>query len=306
MQLYNLKTWAEGEQTLYEAQVIKRPSKYIKTPYVADVSLLDPVSKVGMVEDGEKEQQTVLAHSASLGCCGLADKDAHVLMTKMKADKNPKGKEKCAYRICLAVIPYCENGVQKETIVGIHPKLAEELVENALYHNCLSKLQNISNLKREVSIRIGDKVNSRFDFTGVDDNNIPFILEVKNVPLADFEDVTSKDKKKMDFTGRDYNSKVSYFPDGYRKKSADPVSPRALKHIRELEIICNETKVRCILCFVIQRTDIDRFTTSQIDMEYKNAVKQAANNGVEIYTLVVEWRRDGTAHFVRDDLPILL
>jgi hypothetical protein len=41
-------------------------------------------------------------------------------------------------------------------------------------------------------------------------------------------------------------------------------------------------------------------------MEYKHAVKQAANNGVEIYTLVVEWRRDGTAYFVRDDLPILL
>ena len=203
-------------------------------------------------------------------------------------------------------MPYFDNGIEKETIVGIHPRLAEELVEQSIYKNCFSKLRDVNSLKREVTIRIKDRVNSRFDFTGIDYNNNPFILEVKNVPLADYEDVTSKERKKMDFTGRKYNSKVAYFPDGYRKKSTDPVSPRALKHIRELEIICKETKVRCILCFVIQRIDIDRFTTSQIDIEYKNAVKQAADNGVEIFTLVVEWKRDGTAHFVRDDLPILL
>jgi len=111
----------------------------------------------------------------------------------------------------------------------------------------------------------------------------------------------------MNFEGRDFCSKVAYFPDGYRKKSTDTVSPRALKHIRELEAIhTSNPKIRCILCFVIQRADVNRFTTSVIDPEYKAAVKKAHNSGVEILTLVVKWTREGQAQFLRDDLPIHL
>ena len=150
-------------------------------------------------------------------------------------------------------------------------------------------------------------VDSRFDFSGIDSNHNPFIMEIKNVPLADYEDISSKERKKMKFEGRDFNSKVAYFPDGYRKKTTDTVSPRALKHIRELEIIkINTPNTRCILCYVIQRADVNRFTTSIIDPEYKSAVKQAYESGVEIITMVIKWTRDGKAHFVRDDLPILL
>jgi DNA-binding sugar fermentation-stimulating protein len=83
------------------------------------------------------------------------------------------------------------------------------------------------------------------------------------------------------------------------------VSPRALKHIRELTLIKKESKTRCIMCYVIQRTDVDKFTISVIDPEYREAVKNALESGVEIITMVVEWRRNGEAYFVRDDLPIV-
>ena len=46
---------------LIEGTVVKRPSKFIKTPYVADIIPLDSNSG------------TILGHTASLGCCGLAD-----------------------------------------------------------------------------------------------------------------------------------------------------------------------------------------------------------------------------------------
>jgi DNA-binding sugar fermentation-stimulating protein len=52
------------------------------------------------------------------------------------------------------------------------------------------------------------------------------------------------------------------------------VSPRALKHIRELTLIKRESKTRCIMCYVIQRTDVDRFQPSIIDPEYREAVKK--------------------------------
>jgi DNA-binding sugar fermentation-stimulating protein len=131
-------------------------------------------------------------------------------------------------------------------------------------------------------------------------------MEVKNVPLADYEDITSKDRKKKCYDEFEYNSKVAYFPDGYRKKVIDTVSPRALKHIKELTLIKKESKTRCIMCYVIQRTDVNRFQPSIIDPEYREAFKEAVNAGVEIITLVIQWTREGEAYFIRDDLPISL
>ena len=98
---------------------------------------------------------------------------------------------------------------------------------------------------------------------------------------------------------------MAYFPDGYRKKTTEPVSPRALKHIRELTRIKNEEiLIRCIMCYVIQRTDVNRFQPSVIDPEYRTAFYEARDAGVEVYTMVVHWTREGEAYFVRDDLPI--
>lgn len=275
--------------------VVKRPSKHIKTPYVADV----------LVEASSISSE-VLAHSASLGCCGLANAGASILMTPMPIPKSKNTKQKCQYRIYLAL--YKERG--HEMIIGIHPKLAEDLVENALKQNILSLLSNTKSYKRETKVFIEGKVDSRFDFSGVDKNDVPFIMEVKNVPLADYEDVTSKDRKKMDFSGREFANKVAYFPDGYRKKTTDPVSPRALKHIRELSYIKSTSNTRCIMCYVIQRTDVDRFTPSVIDPEYRQALKEALELGVEIITLVVKWtlnneKKEAVAEFVRDDLPVI-
>ena len=277
---------------LMEGQVIKRPSKYIKTPYVADIKCSDTLEQV-------------LGHTASLGCCGLVDVNASILMAvspvpKIKTIPKNKANMKCTHTVYLSILRNNDN----EQIIGIHPKLAEKLTETALTNNLLSRLQNIKRYRRETAIYIKDQIDSRFDFTGVDQNGIPFIMEVKNVPLADYEDVSSIDRKKMDFTGRQFDTKVAYFPDGYRKKSADPVSPRALKHIRELTLIKKETNIRCIMCYVIQRTDVNRFQPSIIDPEYREAFKQALLVGVEIITMVIRWTKEGEAYFVRDDLPI--
>lgn len=267
-------------EDLIEGQIVKRPSKLIKSPYVADANI---------------NNQEFLAHTASLGCCGLCETGSTILFAPMKNKDDPT---KCMYSAKLAII----NEKNNEIIIGIHPKLAEELVEKCLTNNYLSILKNVRAYRRETVIYVENKVDSRFDFSGVDENGVPFIMEVKNVPLADYEDICAKDRKGKCYDDREYNTKVAYFPDGYRKKNSDPVSPRALKHIKELTLIKKESKTRCIMCYVIQRTDIDRFQPSVIDAQYREAVKVALDAGVEIITLVVEWRRDGTAYFVKDDL----
>jgi len=206
---------------LIDGEVIKRPSRFIKTPYVADIKICSSSSMI-------------LGHTASLGCCGLADVGANILMAPVPKTRCLKSdKLRCEYRVYLSLIREREQ----EIIVGINPKLAENLTESALKNNLLKKLQNIRSYRKETKIYVPGLVDSRFDFTGIDENNIPFIMEVKNVPLADYEDITSKERKKLSFDNRDINSKVAYFPDGYRKKQTDTVSPRALKHITELSLI---------------------------------------------------------------------
>ena len=276
---------------LIEGEVIKRPSKYIRTPYVADIEICS-------------DSRTILGHTASLGCCGLSDVGAHILMAPVPKTKNNSSSDKlhCEYRVYLSVI----REKNSEMIVGIFPKLAEDLTESALKNNLLNRLQNIKSYKKETKIYVPGLVDSRFDFSGIDENGVPFIMEVKNVPLADYEDVTAKDRKKLCFDERDINSKVAYFPDGYRKKSTDTVSPRALKHIKELTLIKNMSKTRCIMCYVIQRTDVNRFQPSIIDPEYREAFIEAQKSGVEIITMVVYWTREGEAFFVKDDLHISL
>jgi hypothetical protein len=76
---------------------VKRPSKHIKSPYVADI-------KYGEVE--------ILGNAPALGCCGLSDSGATILMS-------PSSSEKCSHTIYLSVC--------KDQVIGIHPKLAEKL-----------------------------------------------------------------------------------------------------------------------------------------------------------------------------------
>ncbi len=263
-----------------EGTVIKRPSKYIKTPYVADIEV--HIDDSNFTED-------ILGHTPSLGCCGLVDTGATVLLTESCSDKS-----KCSHTVQLSTITNSNNSISKPLIIGVNPKLAEILAESALKNNCLSKLLNIKSYKKETTVYIEGKVDSRFDFSGIDENGIPFLMEVKTVPLSS----PTKQTKG-----------ISYFPDGFRKKVTDTVSPRALKHIQELTLIKRETKVRCLMCYVIQRSDTHMFMPSPADPAYRKAFYEAMEAGVEIITLQVDWQLENdlalvNAYFVRDDLPI--
>ena len=261
---------------LVYGEVIKRPSSICKTPYVADVKL----------EDGTM----TLAHSTSLGCCGLADKGAKVMMLPVEKKKNV-----CKYRIILSVR---EEKEYKE-FIGIDTALPERIVHQCLLNSYIPSLCNLKNICSQISI-----LNSRFDFAGIDNDDTDFILEVKNVPLADYVDCHAKDRKKFDDSKCNYNDKISYFPDGYRKKVSSTISPRALKHVKELLELKQTTSKRAILCFVIQRTDVSSFQPSIIDPEYRNAVIEAYKNGVEIILLVIKWEPNGDCYLKTTDLKL--
>jgi DNA-binding sugar fermentation-stimulating protein len=246
-------------------EVVKRPSSKCQSPYVADVILDDDT--------------TIIAHAPSLGCCGYVNAKQKVVMVN---HPNPK---LCTHVIHLA--HRIENSV--EYFIGVHPKSAEKIVNVCLEHGLIETLNNVCNIQREQTY-----LNSRFDFTCIDENNRQTIIEVKNVPCANYEDNEEKIIKKKDFSNREYDSKVAYFPDGYRKKKADTVSPRALKHIIDLGLLKKDNpNYRCILIFVIQRPDVEYFQGSVCDPIYKEALNNAHMNGVEIIPIQVIWDKTG-------------
>lgn len=279
---------------LIEGNVVKRPSKIIKSPYVADIIKNDTQSI------NESINETILGHCPSLGCSGLVDNGSTILMSVSCPKKTSDEKLKCSYSVYLSILKEKNETI----IIGIHPKLGEKLVRSAITNNCLSILKNVKELKAETKIFIENHVDSRFDFSGIDCDGKKFILEVKNVPLADYEDITSKERKNKNYDERAYDTKIAYFPDGYRKKVTDTISPRALKHIKELTYLKQTQDIRTIMCYVIQRNDVCSFQPSIIDPIYREAFFSAMNAGVEIITLVVSWNSSGEAYFVRDDLPI--
>ena len=236
-------------QTLFKATVIKRPSAICKSPYVADVQLI-----VNGVE------VFALAHASALGCNGLCDKGAIVLLSKM--EKKTKTSV-CEYRIELAE-------TKEKTIVGINPKLAEKIVEEGIM-----KSKNTKIYKREKTI-----LNSRFDFVGRGIDGQNFVLEVKTVPLL-------------------IEPKVAFFPHGYRKKKGDAVSPRAVKHLNDLIQISQESDARAMMCYVIQRGDADSFVPSETDPIYKAKFYEAKEAGVVMKNLYVRWTEQGEC-FMRD------
>ena len=234
-----------------------------------------------------------------MGCCGLSNSGSEVYLTKNKGENT-----KTSHRVDLAIYRELKNNIEYKQIVGLNPKITEKIGFQAIKSNCIQELQNVKLLETEKTFG-----NSRFDIYGIDSENNEFILEIKTVPLADYVDCDKKDRKKyLDLIEQKmFHEKIAYFPDGYRKNKNDPISPRALKHIQELEKIVLEGKYKCFLLFIVQRTDVSFFQTSVIDQIYKEAVLKASNNGVKILVLQVDWNKeDGKAYFFSNKLPIIL
>jgi DNA-binding sugar fermentation-stimulating protein len=267
-------------QNIQKAFIIKRPSSISKTPYVADITLTN-------------KDYTTCCHTPSLGCCGMADAGSTVITTPIKS-------KKCIseYRAELSIFSDDKGSI----VVGINPKLAEDIAAKCLEKNLFQNL-NVQSFTSQKTY-----MNSRFDYDGIDKNGKEFVLEIKNVPQADYVDVDKKERKNYtkEINNAKFEEKVAYFPDGFRKKAKDVISPRALKHVQELEILAKTTKIRSMLCFIIQRSDTSVFQTSHIDPIYREAVYKAWKNGVEIKTIQVQWNKKGTCTFMRNDIPVLL
>lgn len=146
--------------TLYKATVINRPSKTIKSPYVADIRL----------EDGT----TALCHTPGLGCCGLVSCGRIIYVSKAANEKS-----KTAYT---AQVSECvdDEGAYN---VGIHPMVSQHVASKLLDTVCTGVTW-----KSEVAI----SEHTRLDFVGTGPDGKKTYVEVKNAMISMSSQVREK------------------------------------------------------------------------------------------------------------------
>jgi sugar fermentation stimulation protein A len=139
--------------------------------------------------------------------------------------------------------------------VGVHPARANQLVERALQVNALSTLTGYAEVKREVAVGGG----SRLDFClrGRRRDGRPAYLEVKSASLAQ----------------------------GRRGRFPDSVTERGRRHVETLARV-HRAGARAGLLFVVQRADCDSLEPADdIDPGYGRALREAVQAGVEVWAV---------------------
>lgn len=143
--------------------------------------------------------------------------------------------------------------------VGINTAHPNQLVFEAVKNDEISEMSGYNRVKREVVF--GD---SRFDVFAENETEKCFI-EVKNVSMKE--------------------GRYALFPDA--------VTTRGKKHLQTLMDV-KKSEMRAVMFYVIQRADVEIFAPArEIDPQYAEALKNAANAGVEIFAMVARVSPDG-------------
>lgn len=277
-----------------EAKLISRPSIKINSELVSDVIIL-------------RENRRALAHTPSLSCEGMSDTGSDVFVAYCPPEEDdmssiPAG-EKITHTVFLSYFKETVNNVQ---VMAINDKLAMELMESAIEKNLMSILPPVKQFKRNILMHLEDKIDSVFSFVGICEDDTPFVMEINNVPHAEYNHgqpnafKNAITENRLDMTEMDYNTKSAYFPEKNNTNTAELV-----KKIKDLTTIASESAVLCIIGYVVQRTDIDKLELSLYNDEYRLAVKKALEVGVRVMPIVISWTSTGVAFFVTDELPVV-
>lgn len=257
-------------------KLIKRPSKEIKSPYIADI----------LVNENEE-----LAHCPSLGVSGLLNEKSVFYVSNNK-NKNRKSK----YTVELLSVP---SNKEKNVITNSNPQMGNIIFEKLLINGYIEKFKNYKKYKREKTI--GD---SRFDFYIIKEDGKEEYVEVKSVLLCDFEEKNYPEYLKPEISKSKCYKKAAIFPDGYRKNKNVPISERAIKHVESLGRLKKEKNIDTSLYFIVQREDCEYFKPSRKDQFYFEALKKNREY-VDIKAVSVKWNKDGLCEFNKN-LPVII
>jgi sugar fermentation stimulation protein A len=158
--------------------------------------------------------------------------------------------------------------------VGLHTQRANQIAELALAKDAITALAGYGELRREVAVGGGSRLDFRLDGNPRDERSA--FVEVKSVTLAE----------------------------GERARFPDSVTTRGRRHMETLARL-REAGNRCALLFVVQRGDCESVEPADdIDPAYGAALREAVARGVEV--LAVRARVGSRAIRLEGELPVNL
>jgi DNA-binding sugar fermentation-stimulating protein len=211
-----------------------------------------------------------LCHTPGLGCCGLVEAGRRIYVYDGSAGSKTD---------CVAFAAECEDA-EGAFYNGIHP-----MISQAAARGLLSSISADAKWTAEVVVEEG----TRLDYVGVQPSGKKIYVEIKNAMIS-----LEADKPRA--------ARRAVFPEGFRKKKDEPVSPRAVKHAQVLQRLLEAQDTEaCYLLYVIPRTDCgDGMTVNVRDPIYYDAVRSAVRAGVKVRAFALEFMLDGTVHLDRE------
>ena len=271
-------------ENLVDAEVVCRPSKTNKSPYLVDIKL--------------KSNKIYMCHTPGLGLSGLIRPGVKIRVLPSSCDN----KKRCSKFTVEKVLVEEKEIKSGKTWLGANPIRANLIFYNTIKKRLFSKLKDITITDQEYTVG-----NSRLDFRGKDTKGREVFMEVKNVVVADYHISTAPRNRKIFYTDikKSKYKRIGVFPDGQVKPGSTIVSPRAYKHLISLEKISKKKNKRAILIFVLQRSDCTGFLPNYVkDPTYSNKLYDLIKNSkVEVYVLSYKWRKDSL--YFNKELPIL-
>lgn len=310
-----------------QALIVSRPSKIIKSPYVADVLLVrdvDPsrqgefqarltelcasrpsrelnkaATKRAVAEQQNLIQEYIeslsskrqhLAHAPSLDCAGMVVSGATVWLSPSSSET-----AKTAFTIQLCEELRGNNG--ERTIVGYHPSLAEKAFR-ALIETDDNFVREELGVERSSIESVSSQQTfgkSRVDFV-LETNDQVFLVEVKNVVGADYMEGQVPNARSLVgiYTVED-EVRSAIFPHGSNTKAdLGVVSDRAIKHITELTnlqgTMSGTKKLQSVIVFMINRSDCEAFRPChEADMVFAQCLQRAQKSGVLVLAKELKW-----------------
>ncbi len=294
------------DDELYLAKMVARPSKRNRSPYVADIELID-------------SGREAIAHVPNLDMGGKCIPGS-TLFVKAATDKKGKkigadavspkyGTPKCEFHAQLLLVDesILHPKLYPPTWVGAHPNLGERIAECWIRNNVLGPVES---LKRQVTI---GSMRSDFEITHKDGSKR--LVEVKQVVDTDYcVEAPPPDTVKCRFlSSRVPYRRTAIFPWGNSKQKGPDgeavVSARAINHVRELTRLVEEQHYKATVLFVVVRGDAEAFRPNADSCpSFAKYLRLAEQAGVQVLAKRVMWGESdhqlGTCFDDPSELPI--
>lgn len=296
--------------------LLRRPSAKNRSPYVADVKLVDG--------------KEVIAHAPSLELGGKCIPQATLVLQRARdkkgnavteEDKGKFGTPKCQYitRLCEVQEQEAEKySPDGKVWVGAHPSIGESIASKLLAPGeTYATLHSSPIVRVKTQVRNFAGTRSRLDFMVWFQDGKRCAVEVKTVVDTDYDPSISQPKERMFLAQLDGNqrySRAAIFPFGRSKQKGpdgeDVVSSRAIEHIDLLRDVATNKKTHhddedekdgysakvnlgAAVLFIVVREDADFFRPNyQACPSFAKHLKAASESGVKVLAHKVRWGRE--------------